>query len=68
LTKLCDKLEKLKSGNLEEEENEYENFYNRISFYFSNIVTEMKLMLVEKVKEFEIKEEEMTKIKKVRIM
>ena len=56
LVKLTDKLIKIKYLIKEEEEDEYDNFYNRISFYFSNIVTELKLIYVESLKVFQEKE------------
>ena len=42
----------------EDEEDEYDNFYNRINFYFSNIVTEIKLIYFESLKNFQEKENE----------
>ena len=52
-------MNKIKTSLYLEEENEYENFYNRINFYFSNIVTELKLSFVEHLKESQTKEQEL---------
>jgi hypothetical protein len=59
LSKINEKLNKIKTSLYLEEENEYENFYNRINFYFSNIVTELKLSFVENLKESQAKEVEL---------
>lgn len=59
LSKINEKINKIKSSLVDEEESEYENFYNRINFYFSNIVTELKLSFLEKIKEYQNREMEM---------
>jgi len=51
-----DKLVKIHNYLKEEEDNEFENFYNRINLYYSNIVAEMKLVCVENLKVYQIKE------------
>ena len=58
LVKLTEKFIKIKFLMNEDEEDEYDNFYNRISFYFSNIVTEVKLIYVENFKVFQEKEKQ----------
>lgn len=59
LYKINERLIKIKNSIIDEEENEYENFYNRISFYFSNIITELKLTFVEQIKKYQEKEVEL---------
>ncbi len=61
MSKISEKINKFKNSLIEEDENEYENFYNRISFYFSNIVTELKLSFVEQIKVFQSKETDLLK-------
>jgi hypothetical protein len=56
LSKLYDKLTKFKNYICEDEDEEYENFYNRLNFYFSNIVAELKLQFYEGMKVYEAKE------------
>ena len=51
-----DKLVKIQNYLKEEEDNEFEDFYNRINLYYSNIVAEMKLICVENLKVYQIKE------------
>jgi hypothetical protein len=58
LIKLTDKIVKIKYLVKEDEEDEYDNFYNRINFYFSNIVTEIKLIYLENMKSLQEKENE----------
>ena len=58
LLKLSDKLVKIKYMIKVDEEDEYDNFYNRISFYFSNMVNEIKLIYIESLKVFQEKEME----------
>lgn len=54
--KLSEKLCKIKVQFEEDEEDEYDNFYNRINLYFSNIVTELKLLYMDSSKIFQEKE------------
>lgn len=58
LLKVTEKLVKIKYLVKDDEEDEYDNFYNRINFYFSNIVTEIKLIYLENLKGFQEKETE----------
>lgn len=56
LVKLYEKMTKLKGSIEEDEDYEYENFYNRINFYFSTIVTELKLNFIENTKVYQQRE------------
>ena len=59
LNKLFEKLNKIHLNIIEGDDDEYENFYNRINFYFTNIVTQLKLIFVENYKTFQLNESEM---------
>lgn len=51
LSSLYEKISIMKSDLIDEEDNEYENFYNRINFYFSSIINQLKLNFLEGIKE-----------------
>jgi hypothetical protein len=53
ICKVSEKLNKLKNFLLEDEEDGYENFHNRLNFYFSTIITELKLKFYEGIKVYE---------------
>ena len=55
LTKIYEKIFLLKNTYNLEEDDEYEEFYNRISFYFSNILAQIKLKYIESIKVLEEK-------------
>ena len=55
LTKIYEKIFLLKNTFNLEEDDEYEEFYNRISFYFSNILAQIKLKYIESIKVLEEK-------------
>ena len=55
LTKIYEKIFLLKNAYNLEEDDEYEEFYNRISFYFSNILAQIKLKYIESIKVLEEK-------------
>ena len=46
LTKIYEKIFLLKNTYNLEEDDEYEEFYNRISFYFSNFLVQIKLKYI----------------------
>lgn len=50
LNKLNEKLLIIKNDLIEDEDDEYENFYNRLNFYFSTIISELKLNFLETLK------------------
>lgn len=56
LSGVNEKLANFKLNLIEEEESEYDNFYNRINIYFSNMVSEMKLVYFSVSKQFLEKE------------
>ena len=43
LSKLNEKLSIIRNDIIDDEDDKYENFYNRINFYFSTIISELKL-------------------------
>ena len=55
---LNENLEKIKICLDNEEDKEYEDFYNRISFYFSNIIVQLKLKFIENLEILEKKNKE----------
>ena len=55
LTKIYEKLFLVKNSFNFDEDDEYEEFYNRISFYFSNILAQLKLKYIESIKVLEEK-------------
>ena len=55
LTKVYEKLFLIKNSYNLDEDDEYEEFYNRISFYFSNILAQLKLKYIESIKLLEQK-------------
>lgn len=59
ITKIYEKLHKLKLSLTEDEDEHYENFYTRISFYFSSIINELKLSFMDNIKTFQQKEEDL---------
>lgn len=56
LTKIHDKLTLIQSNLIEEEDEEYENFFTRINIYFSSIVNQLKLNFIESIKSIEKRE------------
>ena len=50
LSKLNEKLSIIRNDIIDDEDDEYENFYNRINFYFSTIISELKLNFLESLK------------------
>ena len=55
---LNENLEKIKICLDNEEDKEYEDFYNRISFYFSNLIVQLKLKYIENLEILEKKNKE----------
>ena len=55
LTKVYEELFLIKNSYNLDEDDEYEEFYNRISFYFSNILAQLKLKYIESIKLLEQK-------------
>ena len=50
LSKLNEKLSIIRNDIIDDQDDEYENFYNRINFYFSTIISELKLNFLESLK------------------
>ena len=59
ISKLCDRLEETKKSLERLDDNEYEDIYNRVQFYFSTIINETKLKFYEQVKEYKLQSQQL---------
>ena len=66
LNKLNEKLLIIKNDLIDDEDDEYENFYNRLNFYFSTIISELKLNFLETLKNSQKNEKILQKISELK--